>query len=83
MPGCDDFVGEAGFIHAHEEMFVAAFAQEIANAFVHGDAGGGNSGGHGGDDGVIARREQAIAGSENADELVHVKLIGGEDRSAA
>ncbi len=81
--GCDDFVGEVGFVDAHEEMFVAAFAQEIADALVHGDSGGGNAGGHGGDDGVIARGEQAIAGAQDADELVHVELIGAEDRRAA
>ena len=62
---------------------MAAFAEEIADALVHGDAGGRDAGGHGGHDGVIARREQAIAGAQDADQLVHVELIGAEDGGAA
>ncbi len=59
-------------------MFVAALAHQIANAFVHRDARGRHAGGHGSNNRVEARGEHAIAGAQNAHNLVHVKLVRRE-----
>ena len=79
----DDFIVEFRLVHAHQQMFVAALAHQVADALVHGHSRRRNAGGHGRDDGVKARRKHAVARAQNADHFIHVVAVGGKNRRAA
>ena len=68
-----EFAFQVGIIHSEQQVFVAAFTQKVANAFVHGYAGRGDEAWHGRNHGVIARRNHQAAAPQNADHFVHVE----------
>ena len=50
-----DFRAEIGIINGNAQVIVAAFAHQIADSFVHSDAGRSDETGHASDDAVVAR----------------------------
>ncbi len=71
---------EVGVVNREEQVFVAAFTHEVADAFIHGDASRSNQAGHAGDDAVIARRNHIRASAKDGDELKHIVVVGREHR---
>jgi hypothetical protein len=68
----EDLLAEVGLVDLEEEVGVAAVVHEVADALVHGDAGGGDAAGHGGDDRVEARADHEGAIAQHGDHVVHV-----------
>ncbi len=74
---------EVRIVHRHQQLFVAALAHQIANALIHRDSRRGHQRRHGSHDAVIARRCHHVAGSQNADQFIHVVLVGSQNRHSA
>ena len=70
-------------VDLQQEFRVAPLPHQIPQAFVHGDARRGHTGGHAGDDSMKSGRKEQVTPPQDAHQLVHVELVGDEAGNAS